>query len=42
MHRVTTLVSFDSDIDPTDQEIAKTSNLKLITFNDVIAAGKEA
>lgn len=42
MHRVTTLVSFDSDVDPTDQELVKTSNLKLITYEDVIAAGKQA
>jgi hypothetical protein len=40
MHRVSTLVSFDSDVDPTDQEIAKSANLKLITYDDVIAAGK--
>lgn len=42
MHRVQTLVSFDSDVDPSDFEIAKTSNVKLITFDDVIAAGKIA
>jgi hypothetical protein len=42
MYRVKTIVSFDNDIDEKEKQAGKDADLKIITWNDVLEAGKKS
>ena len=42
MHRVTTIVSFENEIDEKEKQAGKDAGIKLITWEDVLEAGKKS
>ena len=41
MHRIVNIIAYDDNVSDEDKEIAEKAGIKITTFNEIVAKGKE-